>query len=81
MEHMLAVAKAHQRVLDDPAPSVNLVEFADNGLKLELSLWIEDPEVTQGALRSEINLAIWRVFQLEGIEIPYPQHEVRIVKS
>ena len=30
-------------------------------------------------IRSELNLAIWRAFQEAGIEIPYPQREVRIL--
>lgn len=79
MQIMLDAAKNHGRVIADPAPSVNLLEFADNGLMLELSAWVDDPEVTQGALRSEINLVIWREFKRAGIEIPYPQREVRLI--
>lgn len=79
MQIMLDAATSHSRVIVEPAPSVNLLEFGDNGLLLELSAWIDDPEVTQGTLRSEINLVIWREFQRAGIEIPYPQREIRIV--
>ncbi len=79
MQVMLDAAKAHPRVLGDPEPSVNLLEFADNGLLLELSVWIEDPELSQANLRSDLNLAIWRAFNQTGIEIPYPQREIRIV--
>lgn len=81
MQIMLDAAGRHDRVIADPAPSVNLVDFADNGLMLELSAWVDDPEVTQGTLRSEINLAIWREFKRAGIEIPYPQREVRLVNA
>jgi small-conductance mechanosensitive channel len=79
MQIMLEAAKGSSHVIADPAPSVNLLEFADNGLLLELSAWIDDVEASQTALRSEINLAIWREFQRAGIEIPFPQREVRIV--
>ncbi len=79
MQIMLDAAKNHDRVIADPAPSLNLLEFADNGIVLELSAWVDDPEVTQGALRSEINLVIWREFKRAGIEIPYPQREVRLI--
>lgn len=81
MQIMIAAAQGHSRVISDPAPSVNLLEFADNGILLELSAWIDDPEASQATLRSEINLAIWREFQRAGIEIPFPQREIRIVKS
>ena len=81
MKIMLDAAIAHKRVISDPAPAVNLLEFADNGIGLELSVWINDPELSQASLRTEINLAIWREFQRAGIEIPFPQRDVRIVNG
>ncbi|MFA6971106.1 MAG: mechanosensitive ion channel domain-containing protein [Gallionella sp.] len=81
MQIMIAAAQGQERVISDPAPAVNLLEFADNGILLELSAWIDDPEVSQTVLRSDINLAIWREFQRAGIEIPFPQREIRIVHA
>ena len=81
MQIMLDAARYHSRVIEDPAPAVNLIEFADNGLQLELTAWVDDPEVTQGTLRSEISLVIWREFQRAGIEIPYPQREIRMLNA
>jgi small-conductance mechanosensitive channel len=75
---MLDAARQHDRVMSNPAPWVNLIDFADNGILLELSVWLEDPEACQVTLRSEINLVIWREFQKSGIEIPFPQREIRI---
>ena len=80
MQIMKAAAEGNNRVISAPAPSVNLLEFGDNGIALELSAWINDPEIAQASLRSDLNLAIWREFQRAGIEIPYPQREVRIIK-
>lgn len=76
---MEQVAKNHPRVLQTPAPRAFLKGFGDNGIDLELGVWIKDPEEGQSDLRSEINLGLWRVFQEAGIEIPYPQRDVRIV--
>ncbi|MFA6922017.1 MAG: mechanosensitive ion channel domain-containing protein, partial [Gallionella sp.] len=81
MQIMIDAARGHGRVISEPAPAVNLLEFTDNGILLELSAWIDDPELSQATLRSEINLAIWREFQRAGIEIPYPQREIRMVKA
>lgn len=81
MQIMLDAAAAHSGVLSDPKPGVNVLEFADNGIVLELSVWVEDPELSQAMLRSDLNLAIWRAFNQAGIEIPYPQREIRIVNS
>ena len=81
MQIMIAAAQENSRVISVPAPSVNLLEFGDSGIALELSAWINDPELSQATLRSDLNLAIWREFQHTGIEIPYPQREVRMLKN
>jgi small-conductance mechanosensitive channel len=73
---MLEAAHSQSRVIfDDPdnLPRVYLKEFADNGILLELAVWIRDPSEGQNNLRSDINWAIWRLFRKAGIEIPFPQ--------
>jgi small-conductance mechanosensitive channel len=79
MRLMVEAAVKHPRVLADPPPKAYLARFADSGVELELGVWIDDPESGMLNIRSELNLAIWRVFQEAGIEIPYPQREVRIL--
>lgn len=83
MAIMQEAANQHPRVnhLPEREPRVFLKSFADNGIELELMLWINDPEEGQQNLRSEINLEIWRRFQQEGIEIPYPQRVVKLVQQ
>jgi small-conductance mechanosensitive channel len=72
-------ARAHPRVLAEPAPGVLLVEFAESGINLELGCWITDPENGLGILRSDINLTIWQRFKEHHINIPFPQREIRIL--
>jgi small-conductance mechanosensitive channel len=76
---MKRVALSHPRVLQQPVPEVFLKEFGDNGLLLDLVVWISDPEQGQLNLRSALNLDIWREFQAAGIEIPYPRRDIRVV--
>jgi small-conductance mechanosensitive channel len=64
--------------LTAPEPVVHLKEFVDSGINLELIIWVEDPEGGILHLRSSLNLEIWSEFQKNGIEIPFPQHEVRL---
>ena len=81
---MLEAAHSTSRVIfDDPGnlPKVFLKEFADNGILLELAVWISDPSEGQNNLRSDINWAIWRRFKAAGIEIPFPQRVVHMVPS
>ena len=78
---LLEAAHDQKRVIfDDPEnlPRVYLKEFADNGIQLELAVWIRDPSEGQNNLRSDINWAIWRRFKAAGIEIPFPQRVVHL---
>ncbi|HEX8989253.1 MAG TPA: mechanosensitive ion channel domain-containing protein [Rhodocyclaceae bacterium] len=79
MAILVDCALAQPRVLRDPAPGALVVAFADSGINLELGFWIGDPAAGVGSVRSDINLAIWKAFRSEGIEIPFPQREVRLI--
>ncbi|HNC52434.1 MAG TPA: mechanosensitive ion channel [Accumulibacter sp.] len=81
MRLMTDAALAQPRVLADPAPQALLTLFADSGINLELGFWIADPEEGTAAVRSAINLAIWRAFREHAIEIPFPQREVRLISA
>jgi small-conductance mechanosensitive channel len=76
---MLEAACSHPRVLKDPAPTALLVAFGDNGINLELMAWIEDPERGKLNLNSDLNLALYKSFGANNIEIPFPQRDVRII--
>jgi small-conductance mechanosensitive channel len=69
------------RVIDDPAPAVQLSAFSPDGMELAINFWIRDSENGQGNVRSEVNLAVLDVLNREGIEIPLPQRVVRAVVS
>lgn len=78
---MVEAARQQARVLADPEPGVLLTEFAESGINLELGFWVSDPEAGTGGVRSDIGLAILRSFRENGIEIPYPQREIRILRN
>ena len=81
---MLEAAHSQTRVILDEAgsqPKVFLKEFADNGVILELAVWIRDASEGQNNLRSDINWAIWRRFKAAKIEIPFPQRVVHMAAS
>ncbi len=81
MSLMLKAAVGIPRVLADPAPSALLLNFGADGMDLEMGFWVQDPAQGSGAIRSEINLRIWRTFREHGIEIPYAQREIRILND
>jgi len=80
-EILLNSARNEPRVLNDPAPSVFLMKFADSGIDLMLSFYIVDPEEGSWGLKSDIYREIWNEFQKQDIDIPYPYRTVEIVNS
>jgi small-conductance mechanosensitive channel len=72
-----AAVRAVPRVLKEPGPVVTLQAFGANGLDLSIGFWINDLHNGQGNVRSDVNLAILRTLDAEGVEIPFPQQVVR----
>ena len=71
------VAGENPDVLDDPPPSVEFLQFGDSGLNLELRVWSTTLTHRKSTLVSALNFAINEKFRENGIEIPYPQREIR----
>lgn len=70
---LVDVVRRVPRVLEAPAPAVQLTEFAADGMNLNIGFWIGDPENGQGNVRSDVNLAVLDLLNSEGVEIPFPQ--------
>ena len=75
---MLDVAAEADLVRDKPDPRVRLREFGDSGLEIELLCWIDHPRL-RGRAVDKLMRAVYTEFREAGIEIPYPQREVRMV--
>lgn len=78
MELVLGCAFASPRVLKTPAPTVSLLNFGDSGIRIELRIWLADPELGFELIRSDIRLAIWKAFKQHDITIPYPQRDLHL---
>jgi small-conductance mechanosensitive channel len=78
MAMMLAAANAQPRVLKEPQSTVTLKAFGVDGIELELTLWVADPEAGTDLLRSDVNRAIWTAFREAGVQVPFPQREVHV---
>jgi len=78
MALLVQAARETERVLSDPEPVARLMGFGDNGINLELRLWIHDPENGVNNVRSDAYLRIWRLFREHGIAIPFPQRDLHI---
>lgn len=81
MAIMLEAALNSKRVLKTPEPVARLMGFGESGIDLELRVWLNDPEQGTAAVRSEINLAIWKAFKANHITIPFPQRDIHLFKA
>jgi small conductance mechanosensitive channel len=71
------VLQKNPRVLKDPAPAVALAHFADSAVNIAVKPWTKVADF--GPAGDEIRQAILERFRGEGIEIPFPQREIRVL--
>lgn len=76
MTILMEEAAKHPRCLKKPEPECFLKNFGTSAVEFVLFFWVED--VTAGMLsaKSDVQMAIWKRFKKEGIQIPFPQREV-----
>ena len=66
-------------MLPEPKPKVFFLEFGDSSLKFVLYVWAKAYNLPD-EVKDSINSRIDQRFRTEGIEIPFPQIEIRIKK-
>jgi small-conductance mechanosensitive channel len=75
-------AKSVDRVLTFPkAPVCHIVGFGDSSVDYILRFWIEDPTGGLTNIRGNVYLALWDAFSENGISLPFPQREVRMLQD
>ena len=77
LELLRNVATASPNLLATPAPEALFVEFADSALKFELRAWTDEFDRWL-TVKSDLNVAVYAALQGAGIEIPFPQREIRL---
>ncbi len=79
---MEEAARAEPRVMGKPnEPMGFLVSFGESGINLELGFWVRDPESGQLGLKSTLNRRIYKAFRDNGIAIPFPRRDVRVLRE
>ncbi len=73
LPQLLAAIGTVPRVLETPAPGIQLTGFGADGLSLKMLFWIADSENGTGNVTSDVNLAVLKALNAAGVEIPYPQ--------
>src|SRR5262245_7108895 len=67
------------RVLKTPEPAVGIAGLGESTVSVAVKPWVAVNDF--GAASGEINQAILEQFHAKGIQIPFPQREVRLLNS
>jgi small conductance mechanosensitive channel len=78
-EHIIAVMKADERILPEPAPTVGVLELGANTVNLAVRPWVKTTDYWD--VYFAINESIKQRFETEGIRIPLPQQVVYVHKK
>ena len=77
---LLQVGNDHRAVLNTPKPEVMLIDFGDNAVIFRLYFSINNSFRAE-KVKSDVRFSIWKSFQENNIEIPFPQRQVWINHS
>lgn len=80
-EIAINAAKSVDRVLSFKPPVCHIVGFGDSSVDYILRFWIRDPTGGLTNIRGNVYLALWDAFQENGISIPFPQREVKLLEG
>lgn len=75
----IAAAASVERVLASRPPVCHIVGFGDSSVDYILRFWIMDPTGGLTNIRGNVYLALWDAFADNGISIPFPQREVKVL--
>ncbi len=75
----IEAAMGVERVLTSRPAVCHIVGFGDSSVDYILRFWIRDPTGGLTNIRGNVYLALWDTFQANGVSIPFPQREVRML--
>ncbi len=84
-DNIRAICAAHPMVLsgdDLPVelrPDAEIAGFGDSGIDILVEFWMEGIDDGKNRVGADLLHAIWRSIKEHGMEIPFPQREVRIL--
>lgn len=78
---IVKAATDNVRILAHPEPMVWITAFGPRAVEHELRYWIADPEAGLGNIQGAVFMEIWDRFKEAGIIIPYPRHDIHMMKA
>jgi small-conductance mechanosensitive channel len=81
------VCRKHPKVLSGPdypveeQPDAEIQSFDDSGITILVEFWMRGIDDGKNRVGADLLHAIWRTLCEHGIEIPFPQREVRLLNE
>lgn len=81
------VVASHPQVLSGPElpieerPDAEIAGFGDSGIDILIEFWMEGIDDGKNRVGADLLLMIWDAMKENGMEIPFPQREVRILNQ
>ncbi|MGR3493231.1 MAG: mechanosensitive ion channel family protein [Shimia sp.] len=77
-----AAVATHPEVLAEPfPPDCELRAFGDSGIEFAVEFWVNGIDDGKHKFTSDVLFLIWNALKAEGIEIPYPKRDIRILED
>lgn len=79
------VVASHPKVLSgddlpiEERPDAEISSFGDSGIEILVEFWMEGIDDGENRVGADLLMMIWTALRANGIQIPFPQREVRIL--
>jgi len=86
-ENIRAICAEHPKVISgdhlpiEERPDAEIAGFGDNGIDILVEFWMEGVDDGVNRVGADLLHSIWRSIQENGMQIPFPQREVRILNE
>lgn len=75
---LLELIKADKRIFTDPEPFIALKELGDSSVNIVVRVWSKGADYW--GIYFDMNENVYKTFTKEGINIPFPQMDVHVIK-
>ncbi|MGW8370215.1 MAG: mechanosensitive ion channel family protein, partial [Gammaproteobacteria bacterium] len=84
-EKVREICREHPKVLSGPGlsieyqPDAEIAGFGDSGIDILVEFWMNGIDDGENRVGADLLHSIWRMIQEQGMEIPFPQREIRVL--
>jgi small conductance mechanosensitive channel len=76
---LLNIIHSDERIKNDPEPFIAVSELADSSVNFAVRVWVDAENY--GGVLFDMNEKVYKAFNKEGLNIPFPQMDIHISKD